>query len=253
MSPKLETKDTKLELENYPVRTIKAWDEAATQAGLVLRKPSDPTETGDYPREYDQLRRFRRIMAISKGETKTVVTHMFRQLVNTREKGKPVKKEYLSWLGELQVKDYSGLPYNANLEIGYYDRPTVTANPNRKYNKDTGERIGPEFALGNRERIWTIEVPKSKTERKKLIDEIIGDNFPDDIKYYFKSHDELAIRDSTFSYQNFVDCSIEELRKLSFQGGGDKTPGIWRDKDGKVRDKFGQLVSSESGNKEAYQ
>jgi len=63
----------------------------------------------------------------------------------------------------------------------------------------------------------------------------------------------LARRDPTFSYEEFVNCSIEELRMLSHEGGGAKTPGIWRDKDGKLRDKFGQLLSSESGNKEAYQ
>ena len=86
-----------------------------------------------------------------------------------------------------------------------------------------------------------------------MIDEIIGnDNFPEEIKYYFKSYDELARRDNTFSYDDFVNCSIEEMRKLSFQGGGSKTPGIWRDNDGKLRDKFGQLLSSASGNKEAY-
>ena len=85
-----------------------------------------------------------------------------------------------------------------------------------------------------------------------MIDEIIGDNFPESIKYYFKSYDELARRDSTFSYEDFVNCSIEELRKLSFQGGGSLTPGIWRDNDGMLRDKFGQLLTPESGNKEAY-
>ncbi len=81
----------------------------------------------------------------------------------------------------------------------------------------------------------------------------IGDNFPEEIKHYFKGHDELARRDTTFSYDDFVNYSIEELRKLSFQGGGSKTPGIWRDKDGKLRDKFGQLINPQSGNKEAYQ
>ena len=85
-----------------------------------------------------------------------------------------------------------------------------------------------------------------------MIDEIIGDNFAEQIHYYFKSFDELPRRDPTFSYEDFVNCSIEELRKLSFQGGGSKTPGIWRDNDGKLRDKFGQLLSSASGNKEAY-
>jgi hypothetical protein len=163
------------------------------------------------------------------------------------------KKEYLTYQGYYEVKDPRDVPYHANLEVGKYERPKIVVNPSRKYNPDTGIPIGSEFIFSGQETIYAIEVPKSKTERKKLIDEIIGDNFPEEIKYYFKSHNELARRDPTFSYDEFVNCSIEELRKMSFQGGGSKTPGIWRDNDNKLRDKFGQLVSSESGNKEAYQ
>ncbi len=246
---------TKLETETFAGRTIQAWKDQATKAGLVLRAPSDVTDSGDFPENvYSQLRRFRRIISKSKGEPKKIITHMARQLVNTRDdKGRLVKKEYLTYQGYYEVKDHRGVPDHANLEVGKYEKPKVVVNPSRRYNPNTGEPIGPEFIFSGSETVYTIEVPKSKTERKKLIDEIIGDNFPEEIKYFFKGHDELGRRDSTFSYQNFVDCSIEELRKLSFQGGGDKTPGIWRDNDGKLRDKFGQLLSSQSGNKEAYQ
>ena len=179
---------------------------------------------------------------------------MTRQLVNTRDdKGRLVKKEYLTYQGYYEIKDHRGVPDHANLEVGKYEKPKIVANDGRKYNRDTGEPIGPEFIFSGSETVYTIEVPKSKTERKKLIDEIIGDNFPEEIKYYFKSHDELARRDPTFSYDEFVNCSIEDMSKLSHQGGGSLTPGIWRDNNNKLRDKFGQLVSSESGNKEAYQ
>ena len=63
--------------------------------------------------------------------------------------------------------------------------------------------------------VYEIEVPKSKTERKKLVDEIIGDNnFPEQIHYYYKSGDSdepMPRRDPTFSYDDFVNYSIEEL------------------------------------------
>ena len=59
--------------------------------------------------------------------------------------------------------------------------------------------------------------------------------------------------DSTFSYDDFVNYSIDELRNLSFKGGGSLTPGIWRDADGKLRDKFGQLVSNAETGKGGYQ
>ena len=246
---------TKLETETFAGATIQSWKDQATKAGLVLRAPVTKTESGDFPDNvYSQLRRFRTVISKSKGEPKKIITHMARQLVNTRDdKGKPTKKEYITYQGYYEVTDHRGVPFHANLEVGKYEKPKIVTNPSRKFNPETGEPIGSEFIFSGSETVYTIEVPKSKTERKALFDKLIGDNEPESIKYYFKSHDELARRDSTFSYQNFWECSIEELRKLSFQGGGDKTPGIWRDNDGKLRDKFGQLLTTESGNKEAYQ
>lgn len=221
---------TKLELETFAGATIQSWKDQATKAGLVLRAPATDTDSGDFPDNvYSSLRRFRRAISKSKGESKKVVTSMHRQLVSTKDdKNRPVKKEYLTWNGYYEVKDHRGVPYHANLEVGKYDKPKVVANPSRKYNPDTGEPMGPEFIFAGQETIYTIEVPKSKTERKRLIDEIIGDNFPEEIKYYFKSHDELSRRDPTFSYDDFVNCSIEEMRKLSHQGGGSLTPGMER-------------------------
>jgi hypothetical protein len=246
---------TKLELETSAGKTIQAYKDQAAKAGLVLQSRDAGQDSGDFPdKPYFSLRRFRRAMAISKGEPKKVVTSMHRQLVSTRdEKGHPTKQEYLTYSGYYEVKDHRGVPYNADIEAGVYQRPKIVVNPGRKFNPDTGEPIGPEFTFSGEETIYTIEVPKSKTERKKLIDEIIGDNFPEEIKYYFKSHEELARRDSTFSYDDFITYSIEEMRKMSFQGGGSLTPGIYRDKDYNLRDKFGQLVTPASGNKEAYQ
>ena len=167
---------TKLELETFAGATIQSWKDQATKAKLVLRAPSDVTDSGDFPDNvYGQLRRFRRIISKRKGEPKKIITHMTRQLVNTRDdKGRPIKKEYLTYQGYYEVKDHRGVLYHANLEVGKYDKPKVVANDSRKYNRDTGEPIGSEFIFSGQETIYTIEVPKSKTERKKLIDEIIG-------------------------------------------------------------------------------
>ena len=245
---------TELEKDTFAGATIQAYKDQAKKAGLVLAAADSDQSNGDFPQNpYFQLRRFRRNIAITKNHKK-VVTHMTRQLVSTRDdKGRPIKKEYLTYQGHYSGKTHRGEEHHAPFEIGKYERPKIIANPNLTYNQRTGEPIGPEYTLSGSDIIYTIEVPRSKTERKKLIDDIIGDNFPEEIKYYYKSYDELARRDPTFSYENFVECSIEELRKLSFQGGGDKTPGIWRDNDGVLRDKYGQKLSPQQGNKEAYQ
>jgi len=245
---------TELEKETYAGKTIQAYKDQAKKAGLVLAAADAGQDNGDFPQTpYFQLRRFRRNIAITK-DHKKVVTHMIRQLVSTRDdKGKPTKKEYLTYQGYYKGKTHRGEGYNADFEIGKFQRPKIIANPNLRYDQRTGDPIGNEYTLSGSDTIYTIEVPKAKVERKKLIDEIICDNFPEGIKYYYKSYDELARRDPTFTYEEFVDCSIEELRKLSFQGGGSLTPGIWRDKDNVLRDKYGQKLSSEQGNKEAYQ
>lgn len=246
---------TKLESETFAGKTIQSYKDQAAKAGLSLRAPLDASDTGDYPgRIYDSLRRFRRNIAITKNHKK-IITSIHRQLVNERdEKGRPVKKEYITYQGYYRGESFNGEVFDAYFEIGKYYRPKIVHNGNIRYDSKTGAPIGDEKILSSQDTVYDIENPKSKQERKKIIDEIIGDNFPEAIKYYFDNEgEELGRSDSTFDYSEFVNDSIEELRKKSFQGGGSKTPGIWRDKDNNLRDKFGQLVSPASGNKEAYQ
>ena len=246
---------TKLELETSAGKSFQAWKYQAAKAGLVLRAP-DGLDSGDFPENiYSSLRRFRRNIAITKNHKK-IVTTMSRQLVTVKdEKGRPSKKEYLIYQGYYSGITHKGEEYHADFEIGRYKQPRIVHNSNLTYDPRTGEPIGNEQILSGKKTVYEIEVPKSKTERKRLVDEIIGDNSPEEIRYYYKSGDNepMPRRDSTFSYVDFVNYSIEEMRKMSFQGGGSKTPGIWRDNDGKLRDKFGQLLTPASGNKEAYQ
>ena len=246
---------TKLETETFAAKTIQAYKDQAVKAGLKLRMPADISDTGDFPqRIYDSLRRFRRNIAITKNHKK-IVTSIHRQLVNERdEKGRPVKKEYITYQGYYRGETFKGEIFDANFEIGKYYRPKIVHNGNIRYDSKTGEPIGNEKALSGQDTVYNIEVPKDKTTRKKLVDSIIGDNFPEAIKYYFDNeNEELGRSDSTFDYNEFVNDTIEELRKKSFQGGGAKTSGIWRDKDNNLRDKFGQLVTPEGGNKGQYQ
>jgi len=247
---------TKLELETSAGKSFQAWKDQAAKAGLVLRAPNG-LDSGDFPQGiYDSLRHFRRNVAITK-DHKKIITNMSRQLVSVKDdKGRPIKKEYLTYQGYYSGITHRGEEYHANFEIGKYNVPKIVPNSNIRYDPKSGDPIGSEKTLSGQETIWEIEVPKSKTERKKLIDEIIGDNnFPENIHYYYKSGDNepMPRRDSTFSYEDFVNSSLEEMRNMSFKGGGSLTPGIWRDKDNNLRDKFGQLVTSESGSKGAYQ
>ena len=40
---------TELELGTFAGKTIQSWKDQATKAGLVLRAPSDATDSGDFP------------------------------------------------------------------------------------------------------------------------------------------------------------------------------------------------------------
>ena len=249
--------NSKLELETSCGLSFKAWTDSAREAGLVLRMPHPDSlgDSGDYPQDiFSQLRNFRRV--ISRGKVgKKVITHIHRTLVNERDsKGKPIKREYLWYNGYYEVLDHRGAPYHANLEVGRFERPKIVVNSGRKFDPNTGLGIGPEKIFSGSEVVYTIPVPQSKTERKRLLDEIIGDNFPEEIHYYYDSEttEPLGRSDDTFTYDEFVNDTIEELRKKSFSSSGGKSPGIWRDNDGNLRDKFGQKLSLASG-KEAYQ
>ena len=87
---------------------------------------------------------------------------------------RPTKKEFLTYQGYYSGLTHRGVEHHADFEIGKYQKPKIISNPNLTYNPKTGEPIGAEKALSGSELVYTIEVPKSKIERKKLIDEIIG-------------------------------------------------------------------------------
>jgi hypothetical protein len=112
---------TKLELETFAGKSIQAWKDQAAAAGLVLRAPSDQTDSGDFPENlYSQLRRFRRNISIT-NQHKKIVTHMARQLISVKDdKGHSTKKEFLTYQGYYSGTTHKGEEYNADFEIGKY-------------------------------------------------------------------------------------------------------------------------------------
>jgi len=162
-------------------KTIQAWKDQATKAGLVLHSTNDGKDSGDFPdKPYFSLRRFRRNIAITK-DHKKIITTMIRQLVTTKdEKGRSTKKEFLTYAGYYSGITYRGEESHADFEIGRYEKPRIVPNSNLTYDVKTGKPIGNEKILSGQEIVYEIEIPKSKTERKRLIDEIIRDNFPEE-------------------------------------------------------------------------
>ena len=228
----------KLELETSAGKTIQAYKDQAKIAGLALRLPVG-TDYGGYPeRIYDSLQRFRRNIAITRDHKKIVKT-MARQLVTTKdEKGRPTRKEYLTYQGYYSGLTHKREEYQANFEIGKYKRPKIVPNSDIRYDPRTGDPIGSEKALGTAETIYEIEVPKSKEARKKLIDSILGeDNYPDNVLYYVRHLNESNYensRDNSFGYQEFVNLDFEDLVATSQKGTGSKSSPYYTDNEGQL-------------------
>ena len=119
----------KLETETSAFKTIEAWKSQGAQIGLVLR--SQDSDHGDFPNKpYSSLRQIRRLNAIGK-EFKKVVKTINRALITEREKGKPVRKEYLWYTGEFQTVSHKGEPFSTWFEVGRYQRPKIVPNGRR--------------------------------------------------------------------------------------------------------------------------
>jgi hypothetical protein len=147
---------TKLELETSAGKSFQAWKDQAAKAGLELRAPNG-LDSGDFPENiYSQLRHFRRNVAITK-DHKKIITTMSRQLVPTKDdKGRTVKKEYLTYNGYFSGITHRGEEYHANFEIGIYKKPRIVPNSNLTYDPKTGEPNGSEKSLSGVETVYEI-------------------------------------------------------------------------------------------------
>ncbi len=247
----------KLETETSAYKTIQAWKDQATKAGLVL-KAGAMGEDGDFPRRpWDSLKQFRRNVSITK-DHKRIITTIARQLVTLKdEKNKPTKKEFLTFAGYYRGRTHKGEEYDANFQVGKYQRPKILSNPSLTYDQRTGAPKGPEKILGNQETIYDLEIPKSKEGRKKLIDSILGeDNHPDNVLYYIRHLDQNnheQSRDNTLTYDEFVNLSIEDLIDISQRGAGGKSSQYYKDKEGQLRYKKTDAPVTSTTNKAVYQ
>jgi hypothetical protein len=224
-------------------KTIQAKKDAATKAGLSLDYSKD---SEDLPNsEMVQLEKLKELAAKGNGKMNIVVTKIGRQLFHTVDKnGKPITKEMLTYGGEVRIVDHRGVPYRQEFEVGKYLSPNIVTNTNQRWNPETGQPLNPEKILSGQKLVYDIELPKDAGKRKKTIDDVIGDNHPESIQYYYYEllyNNTVNKRDATFSYSDFVNCSIEELQNMSAKGGGSKNPGYYR-RDGKLYDKDGNQI-----------
>jgi len=228
-------------------RTVKAWREV----GVTWEKGEAPAGVmgGILSDEFTHLKRLRKLDQIIKPEKGSVVkeiTHITRIVTRQRNKeGRIIQGEFLTTQGEFKGVDFANMEVGYEFQEGWAKVPVIRKvySDNARFDKDSGEDLGKEQATGSTVQYF-IEVPKDGAKRKKLIEDIIGNNFPENIIYIYKEGDTPggSRRDDSFSHKQFIECSAEQLRDLSKRSAGDKGIGYWRDQAGRLHDKDGNII-----------
>lgn len=229
-------------------KTVKAYNKEGVYHGHnELNAPSGGIPSAEY-RQLKFLRLLDSKVRRDKGPILKKIVHMHRKVVNDFDQyGKKVSKEYLTFSGEFRGTTWNDEQDSRGFSEGWNKKPIVskTYKFGKKFDPETGEDLGKMGITGSK-LVYYYEVPTTKAERKKFIDSFIENSpgtFVENILYYFDNEgEELGRSDPTFSYKNFVELSIEELKDLSYKGGGSKTPGYYRGPDGKLRNKEGVII-----------
>jgi hypothetical protein len=139
-----------------------------------------------------------------------------RQIITYDENGKPVKKEFLTYRADYHAKDWLGndLWIRSHLH-GQFKKPkfrvTTTLDP------ETGEHVPKKEYDGTVDEYYIELTDKN---RKQVIEEIINNSngtIIDEILFYghfLQSAKGIAFRSNTFTYDQFINSSFEELENL---------------------------------------
>jgi hypothetical protein len=251
---KQETTDKEWKIIDYTNTSVYRTVKAFQKEGITWIAGEAPAgmQRGIPEKDFTLLKRLRKLDATivpKNGPVEKIITSMMRQVVKqpTKERNKLVSVECLTVRGQFKGYDFAGVEIGQEFLEGSHKKLIMgkVYRTNQRFNPETGEDLG-KIEVQKTIDEYTIEVPKDVAKRKKLIDEIIENangTLAENIHYYFKDT-ERGFRDPTFSYQDFVSKSIEELKDLSYKGGGSKSPGYWRDPNtGKLKDRDGNPVT----------
>jgi hypothetical protein len=199
----VETKKTEIQFNE---RTI----EAFSKEGL------DPP-SGELARK-ERNDKFRSKFNQEKGVLQVIIKTMHRRPVKTFDKsGKAIMKDYLTYQVEYRGHDWLGNPIQVldNIE-GVYIKPkfrnTTSINP------ETGEHVVKKEYAGHTEEYYIELTDKN---RKKIIQDIINKcngTVIDEILFYYHvpaSSKGLSFRCNIYTYDQFINSSMDELEKLA--------------------------------------
>ena len=145
-----------------------------------------------------------------------------RSIITFDDKGKAVMKDFLTWNADYHGKDWLGndLWIREHVHGVHYEPKMKTTT---KLNYSTGDHVIDEFQDGQVE-VYDIEL--TDKNRKQVIQEIINNangTHIDNIKFYghfTNSSLGAAFRCDLYSYDQFINSSMEELERLGRKQGG---------------------------------
>jgi hypothetical protein len=161
--------------------------------------------------------KFRAKFSEEKGKLRITIRAMHRRPIQVIGKdGRTVTKDYITYTTTFEGHDWLGNPLRVidNIE-GVHKKPKFQVTT--KINPETGEYIQEKQQSGI-ETVYTIEL--TDKNRKKIIEDIINksSSHPEDILYYYHVPQTIrgnSFRCSTFTYDQFINSSPEELENLA--------------------------------------
>ena len=170
-----------------------------------------------------RLNKFKSKFKKDQGPLQIIINTMNRRQIPTfDETGKAIKKDYLTYNVDFYGKDWLGNDMWIRRHIeGMSKKPTF--NTTFKLDSETGDQI-PKKELNGVEDEFYIEL--TDKNRKKLIQDIINNcngSSIDQIHYYGHfndSPDGRGFRCNLYTYDQFINSSLEELERLGRKEGG---------------------------------
>jgi hypothetical protein len=170
-----------------------------------------------------RLDKFKSKFKQDKAPLQIIIKSMHRRPVITfDETGKAVKKDYLTYTTEYHGKDWLGNDIWIREHIhGVYNKPTFRVITT--LDRETGDYIEKKEYGGIAEEYY-IEL--TEKNRKQVIEEIINKSngtFVENIRFYYHVPSSIKgppFRCDQFTYDQFINSSLEELESLARKGIG---------------------------------
>jgi hypothetical protein len=234
-----------IDIENSTAfKTIKAFKETYRSKGL---EPSENDLPNDYQRQLTYLQDFAGRLDASKQVTKRIIS-MVRQPVSSRENGKRVVKDSLTFHCQIDAFTFADIPISIEVSYGYHLSPDLRfslSDTSQPFDPITGEKRGEFRNMGL---IWNHDIflPDNIKDRTKFLNKLLDDwqVLPEEVTNLIyrtpnAANNHSSSRGPVYNWTNFTELSLEQLGEL-------QSKKYYRDSKNTLRDQDQNMVSYDS-------